>query len=85
MVRLAMVRIRRFAVSIPLREHSSAQTTSAIASAFVSSSAYCSSPADYTAQDELVYPESISNIFRITDDIYSACTGMPGDVRYQVR
>lgn len=34
-------------------------------------------------QDELVYPESASNIFRITDDIYSAATGLSGDVRYQ--
>lgn len=35
-------------------------------------------------QDELVYPDSVSNIFRITDDIYSAATGLSGDVRYQV-
>ena len=37
-----------------------------------------------TEQDELVYPDSVSNIFRITDDIYSAATGLSGDVRYQV-
>lgn len=35
-------------------------------------------------QDELVYPDSVTSIFRITDDIYSAATGMTGDVRYQV-
>ena len=35
-------------------------------------------------QDELVYPESVSNIFRINDDIYTAGTGMRGDVLYQV-
>lgn len=31
-----------------------------------------------------MYPESVSSIFRITDDIYSAATGLSGDVRYQV-
>lgn len=36
-------------------------------------------------QDELlVYPDSVSSVFRITDDIYSAATGLSGDVRYQV-
>ena len=35
-------------------------------------------------QDELVYPESVSSIFRINDEIYSAATGMRGDVLYQV-
>ncbi|CBJ48831.1 Proteasome Alpha Subunit family member [Ectocarpus siliculosus] len=35
--------------------------------------------------DELVYPDSVTSIFRITDDIYSAATGMTGDVRYQVK
>eukprot|EP00752_Nemacystus_decipiens_P009938 g8862.t1 len=35
--------------------------------------------------DELVYPDSVSNIFRITDDICSAATGLSGDVRYQVK
>eukprot|EP00903_Cladosiphon_okamuranus_P014271 g13255.t1 len=35
--------------------------------------------------DELVYPGSVSNIFRITDDIYSVATGLSGDVRYQVK
>ncbi|CAN0121956.1 unnamed protein product [Ectocarpus sp. 6 AP-2014] len=33
----------------------------------------------------LVYPDSVTSIFRITDDIYSAATGMTGDVRYQVK
>ncbi|CAM9837483.1 unnamed protein product [Ectocarpus fasciculatus] len=35
--------------------------------------------------DDLVYPDSVTSIFRITDDIYSAATGMTGDVRYQVK
>ncbi|CAM9546241.1 unnamed protein product [Pylaiella littoralis] len=33
----------------------------------------------------LVYPDSVSSVFRITDDIYSAATGLSGDVRYQVK
>ncbi len=36
------------------------------------------------AQDDLVYPDSVSSIFRITDGIYNAATGLSGDVRYQV-
>ncbi|CAM9650482.1 unnamed protein product [Scytosiphon promiscuus] len=35
--------------------------------------------------DELVYPESVSSIFRVTDDIYAAATGLTGDVRHQVK
>lgn len=41
-------------------------------------------PSCHAEQDELVYPDSVSNIFRITDDVYSAATGLTGDVRYQV-
>lgn len=36
-------------------------------------------------KDGLVYPDSVSSIFRITDDIYSAAIGMTGDARYQVK
>ncbi|CAM9256916.1 unnamed protein product, partial [Ascophyllum nodosum] len=35
--------------------------------------------------DDLVYPDSVTSIFRITDGIYTAAAGMSGDVRFQVK
>ncbi|CAM9940390.1 unnamed protein product, partial [Discosporangium mesarthrocarpum] len=36
-------------------------------------------------QDGFVYPESVTNIHRITDDVFCAGSGIVGDVRYQVK